>query len=137
MVSAPPALTCAALNAMDREAFRAALGGIFEDSPWVAERAWDARPFANLAEVHAAMCAVVRRAPEAERLALLRAHPDLAGRAARARTMSAASIGEQAAAGLDRLDAAEFERFARLNATYRERFGFPFILAVRGRDAAA
>lgn len=134
MPSSSPALTCAALSAMDRAAFRAALGGIFEGSPWVAESAWEARPFASLDALHAAMCAAVRRAPETERLALLRAHPDLAGRAARAREVSAASVTEQASAGLDRLTGEEFARFERLNAAYRERFGFPFIIAVRRHD---
>jgi 2-oxo-4-hydroxy-4-carboxy-5-ureidoimidazoline decarboxylase len=137
MVSVPGAFTCAALNAMDRSAFRAALGSIFEGSPWVAERAWDARPFADIVELHAAMCATVRQAAEAERLALLLAHPDLAARAARARTMSTTSVTEQASAGLDRLTDEEFARFGRLNAAYRERFGFPFIIAVRQHDKAS
>jgi 2-oxo-4-hydroxy-4-carboxy-5-ureidoimidazoline decarboxylase len=137
MATGLPALTCAALNAMDRPAFREALARIFEDSPWVADRAWEARPFANVVDLHAAMCAAVRRAPEAERLALLRAHPDLAGRPARARAISAASVTEQASAGLDQLTHDEYARFERLNAAYRERFGFPFIIAVRGRDKTA
>jgi 2-oxo-4-hydroxy-4-carboxy-5-ureidoimidazoline decarboxylase len=137
MTSRSEALTCAALNAMDRSAFRAALDAIFESSPWVAERVSDARPFADVADLHAAMCAAVRQASEAEQLALLRAHPDLAGRAARANAMSSASVTEQALAGLDRLTDEEFSRFERLNTAYRERFGFPFIIAVRQRDKAS
>jgi len=136
MASVSGVLTCAALNAMDRSAFWAALGSIFEGSPWVAERAWEARPFTCRESVHTAMCAAVRQAPEADRLALLRAHPDLAGKAARARAMSAASVTEQASAGLDRLSDDEFARFERLNAAYRERFGFPFVIAVRRHDRA-
>ena len=83
------------------------------------------------------MRAVVTRASDGERLALLRAHPDLAGKAARAGAMSAASVSEQATAGLDRLTDDEFARFERLNAAYRERFGFPFIIAVRRHDKLA
>jgi 2-oxo-4-hydroxy-4-carboxy-5-ureidoimidazoline decarboxylase len=137
MARGSPALTCAALNTMDPPAFRAALGAIFEGSPWVAERASGARPFTDTADLHAAMCVAVRQASPAEQLALLRAHPDLAGRVARAKAMSAASVTEQASAGLDRLTDEEFGRFERLNTAYRERFGFPFIIAVRQHDKAA
>ncbi len=137
MASATTALTLETLNVMDREAFRAALGAVFESSPWVAGRAWDARPFRTLDELHAAMRAVVTRAPRAEQVGLLRAHPDLAGKAARAGAMSPSSVVEQATAGLDRLTDEEFARFARLNTAYRERFGFPFIIAVRRHNKAA
>jgi 2-oxo-4-hydroxy-4-carboxy-5-ureidoimidazoline decarboxylase len=126
-VSAP--LTLEALNRMGRDEFRRALGAVFERSPWVAEEACEARPFASVGGLHAAMIAALRRASRAERLALLRAHPDLAGGAASA--MSDASMAEQATAGLDRLTDEEEERFHRLNAAYREKFGFPFIIAVR------
>jgi 2-oxo-4-hydroxy-4-carboxy-5-ureidoimidazoline decarboxylase len=125
------------VNRWDHDTFTRVLGGVFESSPWVAERAWLARPFGTVTALHAAMCDVVRRAPAAERVELLRAHPDLAGKAARAGEMSAASASEQAAAGLDRLSEAEFARFERLNVAYRERFGFPFIIAVRRHDATA
>jgi OHCU decarboxylase len=129
-------LTLEALNRMDRAEFEAALGAVFERSPWVAARAWAARPFASLEALHAAMREAVAGAPRAEQLALLRAHPDLAGKAARAGAMSAASVAEQASAGLDRLGDEEYARFHRLNAAYRERFGFPFIIAVRRHDKA-
>ncbi len=119
------------LNRLDRVSFTTALGAVFEDSPWVAERAWAARPFASIEALHEAMLEVVRRASREEQLALLRAHPDLAGRTAWAGTMSAVSVAEQATAGLDRLTDEEDERFQRLNAAYRERFGFPFIIAAR------
>lgn len=127
-------LTLQALNHMDRDAFTRAVGGIFEHSPWVAERAWPARPFANAAALHDAMVAVVQSASADEQIELLRAHPDLAGKAARAGTMTASSVAEQASAGLDRLSADEYDRFTRLNAAYREKFRFPFIIAVRRHD---
>jgi 2-oxo-4-hydroxy-4-carboxy-5-ureidoimidazoline decarboxylase len=121
-------MTIAGLNALDRTAFLAAVGWVFEHSPWVAERAWSKRPFGTLPALHAAMVAAVARASSEDQLALIRAHPDLGWRA----RMSAASAGEQAGAGLDRLTAAEFERLDRLNSAYREKFGFPFIYAVKG-----
>jgi len=127
-------LTLQAVNRMDRAAFTRAVGGIFEQSAWVAERAWPARPFANAAALHDAMVAVVQSASPAEQIDLLRAHPDLAGKTARAGTMTPSSVAEQASAGLDRLTDEEYERFTRLNTAYRERFGFPFIIAVRRHD---
>ena len=117
------------LNACDRARFVAALGWIFEDSPWVAERAWQRRPFAHVDDLHAAMTSEVAAATRDEQLALLRAHPDLGARA----QMSRASTGEQAGAGLDRLSDEEFERLQQLNAAYRQKFGYPFLFAVTGR----
>ena len=130
-------LTIEALNQMSQTAFVETLGGVFEHSPWVAERAWAARPFAGIDALHRAMVDAVRGATPDERLALLRAHPDLAGRAARAGAMTASSRAEQSSAGLDRLTNAEYERFQGLNTAYRERFGFPFIVAVRRHDTLA
>ena len=121
-----------AINAADRAAFVAALGAVFESSPWVAEAAWASRPFASVDALHAAMAAAVGRADEATRLALVRAHPDLAGKAARAGTLTDYSTREQAGAGLDRLTDEEYERFHALNDAYKTRFGFPFVIAVRG-----
>ncbi|HEU4369837.1 MAG TPA: 2-oxo-4-hydroxy-4-carboxy-5-ureidoimidazoline decarboxylase, partial [Methylomirabilota bacterium] len=95
-------LTLDAVNRMGPDELRQALGGVFESSPWVAERVGVAGPFPSVDRLHAAMTAVVREAPLQQRLALLRAHPDLAGRAARAGEMSAASVAEQSSAGLDR-----------------------------------
>jgi 2-oxo-4-hydroxy-4-carboxy-5-ureidoimidazoline decarboxylase len=126
-----------ALSQLDRTAFRRTLGGVFEQSPWVADRAFDRRPFATLEALHAAMVAVVRSASREEQLALIRAHPDLAGKAARAGAISASSVAEQASAGLDRLTDEEYARFERLNAAYREKFDFPFIIAVRRHDKHA
>jgi len=116
------------LNTLDRATFVEALGWIFEDSPWVAERVWPRRPFASLEALHQAMIDVVQQANETEQLALLRAHPDLGTRA----RISDASTGEQRGAGLDRLDVAEYERLQRLNGEYRRRFGFPFLFAIKG-----
>jgi 2-oxo-4-hydroxy-4-carboxy-5-ureidoimidazoline decarboxylase len=130
-------LTLPAVNRMTAAEFREALGGVFEHSPWIAERAWAARPFASVAALHAAMTRAVREASQEEQLALLCAHPDLAGRAARAGELTAASRAEQSGAGLDRLSDAEYERFGRLNAAYRAKFGFPFIIAARRHDTAA
>jgi len=133
-VSSP--LSLDTVNQMDRDAFTRNLGGVFELAPWVAVRAWATRPFASVAALHAAMCEVVRRATADEQRALLGGHPDLAGKAARAGAMTASSVAEQASAGLDQLTDAEFERFERLNLAYRQRFGFPFIIAVRRHDKA-
>ena len=125
------------INRMSPHDFRLALGDVFERSPWIAERALAARPFASREALHEAMERVMRDASREEQLALLRAHPDLATRAGRASALSAASRGEQAGAGLDRLSERDYERFGQLNARYRERFGFPFIIAVRKHDTAS
>ncbi len=121
---------------MDRDAFIAQLGGIYEHSPWVAERAWKARPFRSRDGLHAAMEAVVAGASHAEQLALIRAHPELAGRLAVDGQLTDASRSEQAGAGLDRCTPEEFARLQDLNAAYRKKFDFPFIVAVRGLTRA-
>src|SRR6266568_5662233 len=114
------------INALSRVAFVGALGWVFEHSPWVAERAWDHRPFESLEALHRTMMDEVERATPEEQLTLLRAHPDLGART----KMSGASASEQAAAGLDQQtpDA----DLHQLNAQYREKFGFPFLCAVKG-----
>lgn len=106
---------------------------LFEHSPWVEARA-DARPSSG--DRHADLMAVLYDATPEEQLALIRAHPELAGKAAVDGTLTEASAAEQASAGLDRLTQAEFDRFHALNAAYRERFGFPFIICVRLTDKA-
>lgn len=121
----------ASINAMDRAAFVQKFGGIFENSPWVAEKAWENRPFANLDDMHAAMVAAAKYAPAAMQLALLQSHPDLAGKEAEAGTMTASSVAEQASAGLNALSHTEMARISDLNAAYKKKFGFPFIIAVR------
>ncbi len=119
------------LNAADKAGFVAALGDIYEHAPWVAEAAFERRPFTSLAALHEAMTAAVRAVPADQRLAFFKGHPDLAGKAVRAGTMTTDSKAEQASAGLDRLSDAEFKEFHRLNNAYREKFGFPFIVCVR------
>jgi 2-oxo-4-hydroxy-4-carboxy-5-ureidoimidazoline decarboxylase len=127
----------ASLNAADEAGFMAALGDVYEHAPWVAQAASRQRPFDSLAALHAAMMAAVRAAPADQQLALIKGHPDLAGKAARAGTMTVDSKAEQASAGLERLSEAEFEQFHRLNSAYREKFGMPFIICVRrhGKDS--
>ena len=124
-------LELATLNSMDTAQFVDALGSIYEKSAWVAERAHARAPFASLTALADAMAAAVAAAPDAEKLALLRAHPDLAGKAALAGDVTRESSAEQARAGLGALTAAELERFTTLNAAYKAKFEFPFILAVR------
>lgn len=116
------------VNALGQDAFVIAFGWVYEHSPWVAEQAWSKRPFRSLDDLHGAMVDVVQHADAAAQRALLGAHPDLGARA----RMTDASSREQSAAGLDALTPDEYARFARLNGTYRETFGFPFIYAVKG-----
>ncbi|KQZ03268.1 OHCU decarboxylase [Caulobacter sp. Root1455] len=132
-MSAPP-LTLSDLNRMNRTGFATTLGFAFELSPWVVQRAYDAAPFDSVEALHAATMTVLEAASEDQRLALIRAHPELASKAAIDKTLTAESNAEQASAGLDRLTQEEFDRFHALNAAYRERFGFPFIVAVRLND---
>jgi 2-oxo-4-hydroxy-4-carboxy-5-ureidoimidazoline decarboxylase len=119
------------LNAASEAEFTAALGDIYEHSPWVAKAASSGRPFATLLALHEAMKAAVIAVPAETRLALVKAHPDLAGKAARAGALTADSTDEQASVGLDRLTDEEFARFHRLNDTYQTKFGIPFIVCVR------
>lgn len=128
------AVSLAELNAMPPADFTARLGAIFEHSPWVAERAAAHRPFASVAQLHAAMADAVRTASEEERLRLIRAHPELAGRAAVRGELTDESTREQKGAGLDQCSVAEFERMQDLNRRYNEKFGFPFVIAVKGHD---
>jgi 2-oxo-4-hydroxy-4-carboxy-5-ureidoimidazoline decarboxylase len=129
-------MTLTELNALPPAAFVAALGGVFEHSPWVAERALAARPFASVDALHAAMVAAVAAAGEAPQLALLRAHPELAGRAMIRNELTADSSQEQAGAGLTQCSPDEYARLQELNARYNAKFGFPFIVAVKGLDRA-
>ena len=122
------------LNRMSAGAFVAALGGIFEHSPWVAQAAEPQRPFDSIDALHRTMAHAVETAGEARQLALINAHPELAGKAAVRGELTAESTREQSGAGLDQCTQQEFDTLQRLNRAYRERFGFPFILAVRGYD---
>lgn len=121
----------AELNALPVPDFAAALAGVYEHAPWVAEATAALRPFANSKTLLAALSEAVRLAGEARQLELIRNHPDLAGKAALAGDVTAESMVEQSGAGLDRLSVAEFEAFQRLNAAYAARFGHPFIICVR------
>jgi OHCU decarboxylase len=120
---------------MDRDDFVAYFGGVFEESPWIAREAWESRPFGSVDALHAAMVWVVEHSPRAARLELIRAHPDLAGKAAIAGALTPESTREQTAAGLDRLTPAQYERITTLTAAYRERFGFPFVVCAREHTA--
>ncbi len=120
-----------AVNELDRAAFVERFGPLFEHSPWVAEAAWRDRPFSRREELYEALVAAMYAAPMERKLALIRAHPDLAGRAAIEGTLTDSSTREQASAGLDRLTPDEYEAFTRTNAAYRERFGFPFVVCAR------
>jgi 2-oxo-4-hydroxy-4-carboxy-5-ureidoimidazoline decarboxylase len=124
-------LTLDGLNRMEEGAFVATLGDVFEHAPWVAKAAAAARPFAGLNALYDAMKEAVLGSSREQRLALIKGHPDLAGKAAREGTMTADSRLEQASAGLDRLSEHEFAAFHRLNTAYRETFGIPFIICVR------
>ena len=119
------------LNRSAPGSFVEALGHLFEHSPWVAEETYAKRPFAGLEELHQALCDTMRAAPLSRQLALIRAHPDLAGRLAQAGQLTADSTREQAAAGLDRLSGAEAAEISRLNDAYKARFGFPFVICAR------
>ncbi|WP_237151892.1 2-oxo-4-hydroxy-4-carboxy-5-ureidoimidazoline decarboxylase [Oryzibacter oryziterrae] len=121
-----------AVNGWTAAEFVDRFGDVAEHSPWVAVRAAEARPFANRSALVDAFAAAMRAATEQEQLALIRAHPDLAGKAAVAGTMAEDSKKEQKGAGLDRLTTEEFARFTSLNDAYKAKFGFPFIFAVKG-----
>ncbi|MGZ5206549.1 MAG: 2-oxo-4-hydroxy-4-carboxy-5-ureidoimidazoline decarboxylase, partial [Caldimonas sp.] len=125
-------LTLEQVNAASEAEFGALLAGIYEHSPWVAERAASRRPFATLARLKRALVEVLDAASHDERLALLRAHPELAGKAMIAKAMTAESAHEQGQAGLTACTPDEFATLQRLNSAYNDKFGFPFMLAVRG-----
>ena len=123
--------TLAELNGYTPARFSAAFGPVYEHSPWIAERAYARRPFASRADLHLALYGVVRTASEAEQVALIRAHPELAGREAQTGALTDASTREQAQAGLSALTPEEFADLGRLNADYAAKFGFPFVICAR------
>jgi 2-oxo-4-hydroxy-4-carboxy-5-ureidoimidazoline decarboxylase len=127
----PQRIPLGRVNDLSEGEFVSRFGSLYEHAPWVAEQAWEARPFASLHDLRAAMAEAVRAAPEKRKMDLIRAHPDLAGKAAVAGELTRESEGEQASAGLDRLSPQEYEAFTRMNREYREKFGFPMIVAVR------
>ncbi len=124
-------MTVEQVNRLDQQSFISAFGAVYEASPWVAAEAWAARPFTGIAALHRAMSCVVECAPRDRQEALICAHPDLVGEAARAGTLTRASASEQEAAGLGRLSPSEIADFDRFNRAYRERFGFPFVICAR------
>lgn len=115
------------LNAMSVDEFTRVVGPVFEHSPWIAERAWATRPWANVEQLHMELREIVQNATGEEQLALIRAHPDLVGRA----VLTSESRGEQAVAELTELTRDESNAFETYNAKYRERFGFPFVICAR------
>ncbi|HEY7343211.1 MAG TPA: 2-oxo-4-hydroxy-4-carboxy-5-ureidoimidazoline decarboxylase [Ktedonobacterales bacterium] len=119
------------LNTLDQSGFVAALGGIFEGPSWIVTEAWVDRPFSAIDDLYDALCQVMYAASNERKVALIQAHPDLVGRAARTGTLGPASTAEQAAAGLNELTANEIATFERLNADYQQRFGFPFVICAR------
>ena len=132
-------MTISLPSRMSRADFVARFGGVFEHSPWIAEQAFDAGlgPASDTADgLHVAMTAKMRAAGDTQKLALIRAHPDLAGKLAQAGRLTPESTGEQASAGLNMLTDAERGDFTRLNDAYQAKFGFPFIIAVKGRTKA-
>jgi 2-oxo-4-hydroxy-4-carboxy-5-ureidoimidazoline decarboxylase len=129
--------TISKLNDLTQAEFTRLVGPVFEHSPWIAEAAWSQRPFTSVEQLHAALCQTVRAAGQEKQLALIRAHPDLVGRAALAGALTRESTGEQAGAGLNALSPAEMALFQKQNAAYREKFGFPFVICARLNKKAA
>ena len=119
------------VSSLGKSDFIARFGGVFEHSPWVAERAWQRRPFASVDALHRAMLGAMDAASREEKLALIRAHPELAGAEAVEGKLTAASTGEQGRLGFNRLSKAEFQAMSDLNRRYREKFGFPCIVALK------
>ncbi len=130
-------MTLAEINALDRDAFTDCFASIYENSPWVARRAWPGRPFASAAALQDAMRQALADASHDEQLGLIREHPELASKAAVAGHMTEDSKREQSGAGLDQCTADEFALIRRLNSEYQLKFGFPFVVAVRGLERAA
>lgn len=119
------------LNRLERPDFVRIIGPVFERSPWIAERTWALRPFESRRTLHEALCRTVYAANKEEQVRLIRAHPDLVGRAAQAGTLTPESTREQAEAGLDALSREDVDRFDTYNQAYRKRFGFPFVICAR------
>lgn len=119
------------LNTCSLDAFVETLGGVFEHSPWIAQAVYEQRPFVDASDLHTRMLRILSAASRSAQIAVISAHPDLAGRLARDGALTPPSTGEQAAAGLDRLGPEERARFDRLNAAYRARFDVPFVVCAR------
>jgi 2-oxo-4-hydroxy-4-carboxy-5-ureidoimidazoline decarboxylase len=130
----PSRISIAELNSFSHEKFVDYLGSIYEHSPWIVAGTWSARPFASLDDLRAKLDRTLQAASPEARLALIKAHPDLAGRLARSGQLTQESTEEQRSAGLDRLEVDEAAEFERLNRAYLERFGFPFVICARLND---
>lgn len=124
-------ITLKEVNNLQKEEFVERFGSLYEHSPWVAEGASGERPFEDISEMHGAFRRALRKAPHEHQLGLIRAHPDLAGKAAMAGDLTPESTQEQASVGLDRLSEEEYETFTKLNEAYKKKFGIPMIFAVR------
>jgi 2-oxo-4-hydroxy-4-carboxy-5-ureidoimidazoline decarboxylase len=122
----------AAINRMDKSVFVQEFGGIFEKSPWVAEKAWELRPFTSVEDMHQKMFNVIKAASKQDQIKFLNNHPELAGKEAQAGAMTSDSVAEQASAGLNSLTKEELTRLTDYNAAYRAKFGFPYMIFVRG-----
>ena len=125
------------LNQQDQTAFTESLKDIFEHSPWIPKATWIARPFGSIDNLHDKLCETLDAATEDKKLDLIRAHPDLAGKLAVAGELTDFSTAEQASAQLDKLTAEQFERMTQLNQSYKEKFGFPFIICVKEHTQAS
>ncbi len=125
------------INTLDQDTFIHTLAGLFEGPPWIVTQAWLSRPFTSREHLYQTLCTIMYQAPAEQQIALLRAHPDLVGRAALAGTLSPASTNEQAAAGLNHLTPEEIATFQRLNQTYQDQFGFPFVICARENKKAS
>jgi len=119
------------INSLSRDDFVCVIGPVFEDSPWVADSTWSKHPFKSVDLLHSALCKTVQGAAEAKKVDLIRAHPDLVGRAAQSGTLTSASTSEQASAGLNKLTEEEIAQFQKYNQSYRDKFGFPFVVCAR------
>jgi 2-oxo-4-hydroxy-4-carboxy-5-ureidoimidazoline decarboxylase len=123
----------AQLNQMSQSEFVEWLGAVFEETPTIAAQVWDQRPFADVDDLHQKMIAIVKTMSQADQLRLIRAHPDLGSKA----KMAEASVQEQSGVGLDRLSPQEYARFQSLNQAYKDKFGFPFIVAVKDHSKSS
>src|SRR3989442_1772136 len=121
----------AMINSLSREEFVCVVGPIFEDSPWIAEATWPKRPFKSLCLLYSALCNSVQSSGETKQIDLIRAHPDLAGRAAQTGSLTAVSASEQASAGLNKLSDEEIAGLQKYNQSYRDKFDFPFVVCAR------
>jgi len=131
-MNAAPHLALSQLNQSTQAEFTQALGATFEHSPWIPSRAWAARPFASVRALHSVMVEALNRASHEEKLGLICAHPELAGKQAQEGALTSESKSEQQGAGLDQCTAQELKTLRNLNKAYREKFGFPFVVAVKG-----